>query len=108
MLAVNQALAAVIQQTLPQELIEKNRKLQQRVEYLEKILSDIVGPECLVCSEFCQAQDIGSCCVCQRDICNKCTTYDQCQDCGDTFCKTCSKLYFCQACDESLCHLCDL
>lgn len=107
MLAVNQALAVVVRETLPQQLIEENRKLRLKLDKMQAALGQLQF--CICCETyFEEAMDSVRCAGCSEYYCGEC--YDTCNsDCGDIcsfYCHNCidfAKFQNCHQCDTKIC-----
>lgn len=99
MLSVNQALAAVTRQTLPQKARKKLRKLKKENEIMKQILEKAEIFPCSNCDRY--RTFFGQCEGCDRVECYKCCVDFGCL-CGAYNCKGC----LCSAPDCNLCGDC--
>lgn len=108
MLAVNRALAAVIRQTLPAELVEANQELreitQQLIDDQTLVLSAMGASQCIDCDKFCLDRDLGYCEKCNERVCNECNA---CTLCFETYCGKHWRTHFrvCIECGDWLCPI---
>lgn len=120
MYPVNQALAAVIRQVVPDKLKEDNAKLRQENARLLRVLQLSEAKWCRGCHGFfvpseyreCEHCDSAYCPDCASDhfqclqdceVCINCGDYEECPDCENLYCG--EHLFQCDSCDQFICQI---
>lgn len=121
MYPVNQALAVVIRQVMPDKLKEDNAKLRQENDRLLRVLKASLVKCCQSCRGFFMPAEYRECWLCDKaycpdcapdhfhccsqdcEVCINCGDYEECPDCENLYCG--DHLIHCDSCDQFICQI---